>query len=158
MCEYASYLESPVGLIKITADNHAVKTAFITSETGSETESEITKEAKKQLSEYFSGERKEFFLPLSPEGTEFQQKIWRELVKVPYGKTVSYGGIARASGNPKGAGAAGGAVGKNPIFIIIPCHRVISGDGGIGGFTGDLEIKKTLLNFESEIGKRGAKK
>jgi methylated-DNA-[protein]-cysteine S-methyltransferase len=144
---FASYLKSPVGIIKITADRQAAKAVSLTSGGGGERENEITKEAKRQLEEYFAGMRREFDLPLNPEGTDFQRRVWRELVKIPYGQTVSYGKLACAVGCPGGARAVGGAAGKNPIFIIIPCHRVVARNGP-GGFACGLDVKKALLGLE----------
>ena len=101
-----------------------------------------------QLSEYFSGRRQDFDLTLSPKGTAFQQSIWQELRKIPFGRTASYGEIARRVGNPKASRAVGMANSKNPIPIVVPCHRVIGKDGSLTGFGGGLEIKKQLLKLE----------
>lgn len=105
-------------------------------------------EAQKQLSEYFSGERKEFNLPLSFSGTTFQLEVWEELKKIPYGKTVCYGDIAAAVNNPKACRAVGMAIHRNPIAIIIPCHRVIGKNGSLTGFAGGLDVKQKLLAIE----------
>jgi len=105
-------------------------------------------EAKRQLTEYFEGARRTFNLPLAPRGTAFQQRVWRALAAIPYGETRSYGDIARAIGNPRAAMAVGGANGKNPLPIIVPCHRVIGGDGQLIGFGGGLPTKRYLLNLE----------
>ena len=104
--------------------------------------------AGKALDRYFSGKSFSFDLPLAPLGTEFELKIWKALASVPWGKTISYSGLAHASGNPKAARAAGSACGRNPIPIIIPCHRIIRKDGNLGGYTGGLSIKETLLGLE----------
>jgi methylated-DNA-[protein]-cysteine S-methyltransferase len=104
-----------------------------------------------QLSEYFSGRRQDFDLTLSPKGTAFQQSIWQELRKIPFGRTASYGEIARRVGNPKASRAVGMANSKNPIPIIVPCHRVIGKDGSLTGFGGGLEVKKQLLTLENSI-------
>ena len=105
--------------------------------------------AEKQLHEYFSGKRLDFTIPLAPCGTPFQKKAWSALRKIPYGKTISYGEQAKRIGNPKAVRAIGGANGKNPIGIIVPCHRVVGADGSLTGFTGGLSIKKKLLELES---------
>ena len=105
--------------------------------------------AKWQLSEYFDGDRRAFDLDLSPVGTAFQLKVWRALSAIPYGETRSYGEVAAAIGNPKAAMAVGGASGSNPLPIVIPCHRVISGDGTLAGFAGGLAAKRHLLDLES---------
>ncbi|WP_251859654.1 methylated-DNA--[protein]-cysteine S-methyltransferase [Clostridium sp. Marseille-Q2269] len=113
-------------------------------------ESEILKNAHNQLKEYFRGERKEFNLPLDPQGTEFQKKVWEELQKIPYGQTCSYKDIAVSIGNEKASRAVGMANNKNPIPIFIPCHRVIGANGNLVGYAGGLEIKEILLNTEKE--------
>lgn len=103
-----------------------------------------------QLNEYFTGERKSFTIKLSPTGTPFQQKVWCALRTIPYGKTVSYGDIAKAIGNPKASRAVGAANGQNPISIIVPCHRVIGSTGKLVGYGGGLPIKETLLKLEEQ--------
>lgn len=100
------------------------------------------------LREYFAGERKRFEFALSPMGTEFQERVWKELVQIPYGTTQSYGALAASIGQPKASRAVGLANGKNPIAIVIPCHRVIGGDGSLTGYAGGLDKKETLLRLE----------
>lgn len=107
--------------------------------------------AGKELIEYFRGERKKFTLPLSPQGTEFQKKVWAALCTIPYGQTRSYGEIAAQVGNPKAARAIGGANNKNPIMIFIPCHRVVGADGSLTGFACGLEAKKYMLDLEQNM-------
>ena len=107
-------------------------------------------EAVRQLREYFAGKRSDFELPLAPEGTAFQRSVWGKLREIPYGETISYGELARRVGNPKASRAVGSANGKNPIPIVIPCHRVIAGDGGLGGFGGGLPTKEALLALEAK--------
>ncbi len=102
-----------------------------------------------QLNDYFKGLRKSFSLIAEPKGTAFQKSVWRELQNIPYGKTASYGEIAKKINNPKGCRAVGLANGKNPIPIIIPCHRVIGKNGKLTGFGGGIAAKKHLLNLES---------
>jgi len=111
-------------------------------------ETPLIKKAAAQLEEYFSGKRKTFDLPLSPHGTTFQLKVWNELRKIPYGKTRSYGEIAVKAGNPKASRAVGMANNRNPIVIIIPCHRVIGSNGSLTGFGGGLDLKQKLLELE----------
>lgn len=113
-------------------------------------ETPIIKKAYEQLSEYFAGARKEFELPLAPQGTEFQKKVWAELQEIPYGETRSYGEIAAAIGNPKACRAIGGANHNNPIMIMIPCHRVIGANGSMTGYGGGLPIKEYLLELEQK--------
>jgi O-6-methylguanine DNA methyltransferase len=104
-----------------------------------------------QLREYFSRLRREFDLPLDLRGTPFQQQVWEELRKVPYGQTVSYGELARRVGRPAAARAVGQAVGANPVPIIIPCHRVVGADGSLVGYGGGLEVKSALLRLEGAL-------
>lgn len=105
--------------------------------------------AVRQLDEYFSGKRKEFDLPLAVEGTAFQKRVWAELAKIPYGRTFSYREIARKIGKPAAVRAVGTANGRNPISIVVPCHRVIAADGTLGGYAGGLPFKSKLLALES---------
>jgi methylated-DNA-[protein]-cysteine S-methyltransferase len=102
----------------------------------------------RQLEEYFAGERREFDLPLAPEGTPFERSVWDELRRIPFGETRSYGEIARAIGRPSASRAVGRANGANPIPIVVPCHRVIGADGSLTGFGGGLEAKSRLLEIE----------
>lgn len=106
-----------------------------------------------QLNEYFMGERTFFDISLDPKGTEFQKRAWQQLLKIPYGECITYGEQASQIGQPKAARAIGAANGKNPIGIIIPCHRVIGASGGLTGFAGGLEIKKQLLAIEAKVRK-----
>ena len=108
----------------------------------------VTKKAVTELKEYFAGTRSEFTVPLKLFGTEFQKKSWKTLLRIPFGNTVSYGKQAKMLGKPNASRAVGSANGKNPICIIIPCHRVVAGNGGIGGYTGGIEKKKILLKIE----------
>ena len=107
--------------------------------------------ARKQLGEYFKGKRMTFDLPLAPEGTEFQQSVWKQLRKISYGRTKSYGEIANKVGNPRASRAVGAANGRNPISIIVPCHRVIGADGKLTGFGGGIERKRWLLEHEQKV-------
>ena len=113
-------------------------------------ETELIREAYQELSEYFKGIRKEFQVPLNPKGTEFQRKVWKVLQSIPYGETRSYGQVAADAGNPKAARAVGMANNRNPIPIMIPCHRVIGADGSLTGYGGGLPIKVYLLSLEKK--------
>ncbi len=104
-----------------------------------------------QLEEYFAGDRQSFKVKMNLKGTDFQRSVWQELQRVPYGKTASYREIAERINNPKACRAVGGANGKNPIPIIIPCHRIIGNDGSLTGFGGGIELKKELLRLENII-------
>ena len=114
-----------------------------------ERETPLLAEAMRQLAENFAGERREFELPLAPEGTPFMRRVWAELVKVPYGATATYGEIAERIGNPGGSRAVGLANNRNPIAIIIPCHRIIGSSGKLVGYAGGVELKERLLALES---------
>ncbi len=109
----------------------------------------ILRQAELELSEYFSGKRMSFTVPVDYSGTEFQNKAWKSLQKIPFGKTISYGEQAANISNPKAVRAIGRANGQNPICIVIPCHRVIGKDGSLTGFGGGIKIKEFLLNHES---------
>ena len=113
------------------------------------TNSKVLNKAAKQLHEYFMGKRKIFDLPLKPEGTAFQKKVWNQLLEIPYGETWSYQDIAKGIKNPKAVRAVGGANGRNPLGVIIPCHRVVRKSGDIGGYSGGLSKKRKLLRIEN---------
>jgi len=104
-----------------------------------------------QLDEYFGGRRREFSLPLAARGTQFQQRVWAELLRIPWGQTISYGELARRLGDPKCIRAAGRANGANPVWIVIPCHRVIGADGSLTGYGGGIEVKRRLLELEGAL-------
>ncbi len=114
----------------------------------SSAEERILSDAVKQLEEYFSGKRKKFDINFNSSGTDFQMKVWKELSRIPFGKTVSYKDIARKIKNPNAVRAVGTANGKNPMCIIVPCHRVIAADGSIGGYGGGIAMKRQLLDLE----------
>lgn len=114
-------------------------------------ETAVLKEAATQLQEYFTRKRTEFNLPLAPEGTPFQQKVWNALREIPFGETRSYGEIAKRIGNSKASRAVGMANNKNPLAILIPCHRVIGANGSLVGYAGGIEIKKFLLHLEKGV-------
>lgn len=147
------YYTSPVGILEIkSTDDHITQLQFKDSAgTSSETMTQVMKECISQLDEYFSGTRQNFTLSLAPEGTHFQQSVWNALQTIPYGQTISYKQLAEKVGNPKACRAVGNANGKNPIAIIIPCHRVIAGDNSLGGYAGGLDTKTTLLRLEGDV-------
>lgn len=107
--------------------------------------------ACRQLDEYFAGKRQTFDLPLDPAGTDFQKQVWRKLIKIPYGSTTSYGELAKALGKPTASRAVGAANGRNPLPIVVPCHRVIGSTGKLTGFAGGLKVKKELLTLEGAL-------
>ena len=150
---FKKLIYTQVGPISLFSEgSRIVKVHF--EEPGSEIETdekklpECLENCARQLNEYFEGKRRDFELPLAPEGTEFQQKVWRQLIKIPFGKTISYAEMAGRLGDPKLIRAAASANGKNPIAIIIPCHRVIGTNGDLVGYAGGLTIKKWLLEHE----------
>jgi len=107
------------------------------------------KRAKRELREYFAGKRKRFGIALAPQGTAFHRAIWREIAKVAPGRTITYGELARRAGHPGSARAAGAATGRNPLGIIVPCHRIVGADGSLTGYAGGLSRKKALLALEA---------
>jgi methylated-DNA-[protein]-cysteine S-methyltransferase len=109
----------------------------------------LVADTSRQLAEYLDGKRREFELPLDPHGTPFQKRVWNALRRIPYGKTKSYGEVARTAGSPRGARAVGMANHDNPIAIVVPCHRVIAADGSLGGYACGLDFKRKLLNIEA---------
>ena len=111
--------------------------------------------AAAELEEYFAGARTRFDLPLAPRGTEFQKAVWRALVRIPFGETATYGQIARSIGQPAASRAIGGANHRNPIAIVIPCHRVIGADGSMTGYGGGLDRKRLLLDLEARVASSG---
>ena len=151
------YFKSPLGKLLLTGNELLESLHFPLGKTRMEPgkdwiyEEAIFSEAIDQLEAYFKGELTKFDLKLNVQGTDFQKMVWKELVKIPYGETISYGQLAERIGNPKASRAVGMANGKNPISIIIPCHRVIGKDGSLTGFGGGLEVKKTLLDLEKRI-------
>lgn len=114
-------------------------------------DSEILQAAEAQLGDYFAGRRRVFDLPLAPRGTAFQLRVWQELARIPFGETISYAQLAQRLGNPNGTRAVGAANGRNPLPIVLPCHRVIGADGGLTGFGGGLQTKDQLLRLEGAL-------
>lgn len=110
---------------------------------------QILTQLKRQMQKYFLGELTQFDLPLDPEGTDFQKKVWRQLSLIPYGKTISYLQLAKNIGNVKASRAVGSANGKNPLWVVVPCHRVITSSGTLGGYAGGLHMKSFLLDLEN---------
>lgn len=108
-------------------------------------------QARRQIEEYERGERREFDLPLELIGTEFQRRVWNELLRIPFGQTCSYADVARRSGSPRAVRAVGAAVGRNPVSVIVPCHRVLGSDGSLTGYAGGLDRKRGLLKIEGVL-------
>lgn len=153
---YRYYYLSPVGTLCVEADADAVTGLHIEKvpANGENRENELIRDTIRQLKEYFSGKRRQFTVPLRTEGTVFQQTVWEALRRIPYGETRTYGEIATAVGRPAACRAVGGANHKNPIMILIPCHRVIGADGSLKGFGGGLDVKEKLLMLEGSIQKK----
>ncbi|WP_071146217.1 methylated-DNA--[protein]-cysteine S-methyltransferase [Bacteroides ihuae] len=152
MIYYYTY-STPIGKLCIFADEKSITQISFKDAvegTGIEQETALTKQAFQQLNEYFSGTRKQFDLPLNPQGTVFQKIVWHVLQSIPYGETWSYKQVAIAAGNPKASRAVGMANNRNPIPIVVPCHRVIGASGDLVGYAGGLEIKKRLLEVEKK--------
>ena len=153
MLTYTTFYQSAVGSIKIVVTDKKVQSVSFQEKTDNflnDTHFLLT-EVVHQLDEYFEGKRHEFDLPLAPQGTPFQKKVWNQLRQIPYGKTASYLDIAKAVGNEKAVRAVGAANKKNPIAIIIPCHRVIGSNGKLTGYAGGLWRKERLLKHEKNI-------
>ncbi len=139
--------ETILGNMKITSENGFLKTVDLTDEAKVDSNEAVLLSAKQQMLAYLET-KTAFDLPLNPKGTPFQQKVYEALLKIPYGKTASYGEIAAMIGKPKAARAVGQAVNKNPLMIIVPCHRIIGKDGSLTGFYGGLALKEKLLKIE----------
>jgi methylated-DNA-[protein]-cysteine S-methyltransferase len=151
-------IESPVGKLKLVASSNALVAVLWKRERPNRVKLDtmtlapqhpILLETERQLAEYFSGERIQFDLPLQPDGSEFQKKVWQALREIPFGQTRSYLDLAKALGSSKAARAIGAANGKNPLSIIVPCHRVVGADGSLTGFAGGVETKAALLALEN---------
>jgi methylated-DNA-[protein]-cysteine S-methyltransferase len=150
-----TFMDSPIGRLLLAGDGRALSHLGFPSGKGAITprpewrhDDEIFGDVKGQLQAYFDGTRREFDLPLDPQGTSFQRMVWRELTRIPFGATISYGELARRIDNSAASRAVGAANGSNPIPIIIPCHRVIGANGSLTGFGGGIETKKWLLALE----------
>lgn len=143
-------LQSPVGLLTLTEENGAIVSLVFGGTAETPPPTPLLREAQRQLNAYFSAELQNFDLPLSPYGTPFQQSVWQQLRAVPYGQTRTYAEIAAAVGKPNACRAVGMASHRNPIAIVIPCHRVIGSDGSLTGYAGGLERKQTLLRLEQQ--------
>ena len=142
------FYDSPVGPITLVQEGETLTRLDFNTPSQEEEATPLLLEARRQLQEYFAGERKAFALPLAPAGTAFQKKVWAALREIPWGETRSYGDIARAIGKPTACRAVGMANGRNPLPIFIPCHRVIGTNGSITGYSGGLEKKRFLLRLE----------
>jgi methylated-DNA-[protein]-cysteine S-methyltransferase len=155
---YYSIIKSPIDDLMLVADDWALTGLYFvgcdhipaaSKHWKRDARHPILLQATKQLSEYFAGKRTEFTLPLRLDGTEFQRSVWQEIALIPYGETISYSDLAERAGAPQAIRAAGTTTGRNPIAIIVPCHRVMGKNGALCGFAGGLEKKRHLLALES---------
>jgi methylated-DNA-[protein]-cysteine S-methyltransferase len=149
---YTMPMATPIGRLVLESDGDVLigiwlPSGSVTARSAGHDAPPVLKETVTQLEEYFARERTEFDVPMELDGTEFQKEVWAELSRIPYGETISYGELARRVGRPKGPRAVGQANGKNPIPIVVPCHRVLAGNG-IGGYGGGLPMKRALLAVE----------
>ncbi|MGH8041403.1 MAG: methylated-DNA--[protein]-cysteine S-methyltransferase [Rudaea sp.] len=154
---YYDYFDSPVGRLLLVLDGQGVR--HVAFERGRhptplgedwERGPGALHETRAQLKAYFAGKLRQFDLPLAPQGTDFQQRVWLELLRIPYGATASYGQIAQCVGEPGASRAVGAANGQNPIAVVVPCHRVIGADGSLTGYGGGLPVKQFLLEHEQK--------
>ncbi len=152
-----TYVDSPIGRLQLRCDGSALTGLYMNLASGpprgaedgvEDSKSELLLRAMRQLEEYFEGRRREFDLPLRLHGTVFQRRVWDALLEIPYGATWSYGELARRIANPSASRAVGLANGRNPLSILVPCHRVIGADGSLTGYGGGLERKRWLLAHE----------
>ena len=144
------YIQTPLGIAKIVGDENGISVISVIDEgTVSSEIPTVLQEAVSQLNDYFEGKRTNFDFKLNPKGTEFQQKVWQALLEIPFGKTVSYMDLSKKLGDVKAIRAVASANGKNPLWIVVPCHRVIGTDGSLTGYAGGLWRKKWLLEHEN---------
>jgi len=149
--EDTCYINSPLGVTKITGNSYGIASISVINnpEKISAIIPKSLEDCVLQLNQYFQGSRKDFSLKLNPKGTAFQQRVWRLLQSIPYGKTVSYLELSKQLGDVKAIRAVANANGKNPLWIVVPCHRVIGSDGNLTGYAGGLHKKQWLLEHES---------
>lgn len=146
------FIKTPLGIAKIEGDANGISVISVHQDgLVSESIPKHFQEAVSQLNEYFDGQRKAFTFTLHPKGTDFQQKVWQALLEIPYGKTMSYLELSKKLGDVKAIRAVAAANGKNPIWIVVPCHRVIGSDGSLTGYAGGLWRKQWLLEHENPV-------
>lgn len=146
-------VSTPVGSLKVTASEKGLVKVSLMNKKGDQQkpQQKLLNEIINQIKEYFAGHRRMFDVPLDREGTDFQKKVWKETAKIPFGKTLTYSDIAKKIGHPKAVRAVGTALGKNPVCIVIPCHRVLPKSGGIGSYAYGAKMKKWLLSHETTV-------
>lgn len=149
-----AYINSPLGITKIVGDENGIAEITVAN-AGDNVVSDVIatklQEAVSQLNDYFLGKRTDFDFKLNPKGTDFQQRVWKELLEIPFGKTMSYLELSKKLGDVKAIRAVASANGKNPLWIVVPCHRVIGTDGSLTGYAGGLWRKKWLLEHENPV-------
>lgn len=145
-----AYLKTPIGTAELQGDeNGLISITVLDEEKSADVIPEMLEDAVYQLKEYFEGTRKQFDLKLNPNGTDFQKKVWNALLEIPYGKTLSYLELSKKLGDVKAIRAVAAANGQNPLWVVVPCHRVIGSNGDLTGYAGGLHRKKWLLQHES---------
>jgi len=152
-------IDSPLGALRLLGDGDHLAGVYLPAQTAPPARagrSPLLAAAAAQLAEYFAGDRREFDLELAPRGTPFQQLVWQQLARIPYGETRTYAALARALGRPSASRAVGAANGRNPLSIVVPCHRVIGASGELTGYAGGLPAKRWLLAHEQRVGWRAA--
>ena len=159
-------IETPIGAMRVVGNAQGIDRVDLPKSAAREPDASweavrgtppaALREATRQLGQYFDGTRRDFDLPLAGRGTPFQQRVWEELRRIPYGETISYGELARRIGRPTASRAVGAANGRNPIAIVVPCHRVIGADGTLIGYGGGLPVKQALLALERRFAAAGA--
>jgi methylated-DNA-[protein]-cysteine S-methyltransferase len=156
------YYDSPCGRMLLVADEKAITSvSFIGQKYAPRVQSDWQcnarhspiQQAKRELAEYFGGKRKRFSVRLAPRGTPFQRAVWKAIASVAFGKTIAYAELARRAGRPRSARAAGAATGRNPIGVMVPCHRIVGSDGSLTGYAGGLAKKRALLSLEARAWK-----
>ena len=146
----SAYLQTPIGLAEIQGDESGICAIRVSDQPKPDSSiPEPLQEAVQQFKEYFEGKRKNFELPLNPVGTTFQKKVWNALLNIPFGKTITYLELSKQLGNVKAIRAVAAANGQNPLWVVVPCHRVIGSNGDLVGYAGGLHRKKWLLEHES---------
>jgi methylated-DNA-[protein]-cysteine S-methyltransferase len=145
-------LDTPIGTLWLVADGAGLSSIAFDGPSGSDAGNPLLREAESQLRAYFAGELTRFDLPLSPRGTEFQRRVWDAVALVPYGTTTTYSAVAAELGRPSACRAVGAANGRNPLPIVVPCHRVVGASGALTGYGGGLERKRALLDLEAAAG------
>ena len=148
-----AHINTPLGIAKLEGDESGLVAVTVLDEVADSTNiiPEVLEDAAYQLQEYFDGKRETFDLELNPQGTDFQKRVWDGLLQIPFGKTISYLDLSKTLGDVKAIRAVAAANGKNPLWVIIPCHRVIGSDGSLTGYASGLHRKKWLLDHESPV-------